>query len=155
MTNTLLLHFQSIFQVWILWTHGYLLLEYFWQSAPPWAEWMLQKRPCCSDNNLASKGSCETQGTRQMHLTGWWDFLLKLSVTVRIIPSPPLSRHLNYTAILHKCPRKELELATNISATHGLMLQILLFSEVAYRALLFDLSWGDILKLSSRQQQKQ
>lgn len=103
-------------------------------------DWLQQKRPYCSANNLASKGSCETQGTRQMHLAGWWDFLLKLSVTVRGIPSPPPSPHLNYPAVLNKCPRKELELATHISATPGLMLQISLFSEVAYRALLFALS---------------
>lgn len=90
-----------------------------------------------------------------MNLTGWWDFLLKLSVTVRGIPSPPPSLHLNYTAVLNKCPRKELELATNISATHALMLQISLLSEVAYRALVFAFSWRDILKSSSRQQQKQ
>lgn len=90
-----------------------------------------------------------------MHLTGWWAFLLKLSVTVRRIPSPPPSPHMNYTAVLNKCPRKELELATNISATPGLMLQISLFSEAAYRVLLFALYWGDILKLSFRQQQKQ
>lgn len=116
------------------------------------ADWLQQKRPYCSANTLVSKGGCEAQGTRQMPLTGWWDFLLNLWVTMRGILSPPPSPHLNYTTVLNKYPREELELATNISATHGLMHQISLFREVTYRALLFALSWGNILKLFSRQQ---
>lgn len=132
MTNILLLHFQRMSRIWIVRTQGYFLLEYFWHSVPPPGTWgKRQSQTGCSRSRctalLTTWWARGAVNHRQMPLTG---FLLKLSVTVRWIPSPPLYPHLHYTTVLNKCPRKELELATNFSATHGLIVQIPLFREV-------------------------
>lgn len=148
MVNTLLLHFPKIFQVWVLRTQGYFLLERLLPSRNMGqktdAKRLQQKWPHCSTNNLASKGSCEAQDIGQMHLTGLQDFLFKFSVTVRGIFSPPLSPHLTWTKKMSYERARPQTSGTRCSKSHFLArlnteLYYLLFLE------------GSIFKLFPRQ----
>lgn len=87
-------------------------------------DWLQQESLHCSANNLVSKGSCESQADAFDRISSQAIGDCEMNSISSSLPTSAL-----YT-VLNKCPRKELELATNFSATHGLIVQIPLFREV-------------------------